>query len=63
VIEDIKVETLTKQKKEVVHYVITERKDEEYERWYDREKVYRTKDRSRGRDNGSIGTSYVVIEV
>ena len=39
VIEEIKVEALANQKKEVVHYAMTERVDETYERWYDREQV------------------------
>ncbi len=43
-IEEIKIETLAKQKKEVVHYVMTERIDEVYEHWYGQEKVYRTED-------------------
>ena len=41
VIHEIKVGALSKEKKEVVHYVMTERIDEVYERWYVREKVYR----------------------
>jgi hypothetical protein len=41
VIEEIKVGALSKEKKEVVHYVMTERIDEVYERWYVRGKVYR----------------------
>ncbi len=44
VIEEIKVEALAKQKKEVVHYATTERIDEAYERWYGSEKVYRAQD-------------------
>jgi hypothetical protein len=44
VIEEIKVETFTKQKKEVVHYEMTERIDETYEHWYGREKVYRAEE-------------------
>jgi hypothetical protein len=44
VIEEIKVETFTKQKKEVVHYDMTERIDEAYEHWYGREKVYRAEE-------------------
>jgi len=44
VIEEIKVEALAKQKKEVVHYAMAERIDEAYERWYGREKVYRAEE-------------------
>jgi hypothetical protein len=44
VIEEIKVEALAKQKKEVVHYAMAERIDEAYERWYGREKVYRVEE-------------------
>ena len=44
VIEEIKVGALAKQKKEVVHYAMTERTDEAYERWYGREKAYRAEE-------------------
>jgi hypothetical protein len=54
VIEEIKIEALTKQREEVVHYTMTEA----YERWYVREKVYPVvPDRgpgSRGRDNVKV---------
>ncbi len=43
-IEEVKVEALAKQKKEVVLYAMTERIDEAYERWYGMEKVYRAPD-------------------
>jgi len=44
VIEEIKIEALAKQKKEVVHYAMTERIDKAYERWYGREKAYRAEE-------------------
>ncbi len=44
VIEEIKVGALAKQKKEVVHYAMTERTDEAYERWYGMEKAYRAEE-------------------
>ena len=44
VIDEIKREALEKQKKEVVHHATVEWKDEAYERWYGREKVYRAED-------------------
>ena len=43
-IEEVKVEALAKQKKEVVHYAMTERIDEAYDHWYDRGKAYRAEE-------------------
>ncbi len=56
-IEEIKIEALVKQKKEVVHYAMTERIDEAYERWYDQEKVYRTEDQVVGDGTMEVSVS------
>jgi cyclophilin family peptidyl-prolyl cis-trans isomerase len=61
VIEEIKVEALAKQKKEVVHYAMTERIDEVYERWYDGEKVYRTENQVVG--DGTMEVPVPVMSV